>query len=123
MFRTCLEDGKDEETFTDEIVRDKQVFKKLPLRYWDNIHVTYEKSLDRRLYKRYPPFNHLLDNRMYLNILYDALQSPLSVTYCFIFVWLVCVCVCVASRDFTWLFLVLLAPFVFFLRRLCVYMI
>ena len=77
--RTYLDDGEDDPSFTDEVVRNEIHFKKLPLSFWDPIYITYEKTLDRRLYRRYPPHNHVLDNRLYLDILYDALQSPRAV--------------------------------------------
>ena len=102
-----MDDGKDDPQFTDEIIRHELKFDKLPLSFWDPIYITYETTLDRRLYRRFPPHNHVLDNRLYLNILYDALQSPRAVKI---------ICVSVKSVSFCF---VLFCFFLFFVCFFC----
>ena len=79
--RTWLGTDNDPKTFRDEKVRHKE-FDKLPLTDWEFIHVPFESSINKQVYKRYYPHNNLLDNRSFLRVLYELLTEDHAVMFC-----------------------------------------
>ena len=78
--RTWLEDFDKEQHFDDETTRHR--FSKLPIDNWNKIHIRYETAIHEQVYKHWNMHHtekgnrqYLLNNRLYLRILYEVLIS------------------------------------------------
>lgn len=73
-------DGVDEnETFVAKGLANHDPFHKIKLEEWEYIHVSYEAAINKQVYRRNEQNGHLLDNRLFLRILYDFITEDHSV--------------------------------------------